>query len=86
MTDIDKILTGIRSSALPPAVHAIDGASLARVAHTRASEARRSGALAAVGALVLGVAGSAFPTSPVEASPRSVGFATPLAPSVLLAG
>ena len=86
MTDIDEILAGVRGDALPHELFTMDGAKLASVAQARASEARRGSALVAVGALVLGVAGSALPASPVEASPRAIGILTPLAPSVLLAG
>ena len=86
MTEIDTLMTRLHDMSVPQAIGSLDGAALAAAARERVAETRKSGAIAAMAALVLGVAGSAFPAAPVEASTTlPLGALTPFAPSALLA-
>lgn len=83
MTEIDTLMARLHAAAAPPALDLLDGAALAAAARTRGAQTRNGGAIAAVGALLLGIAGSALPAGPVAASPLL--SAAALAPSALLA-
>lgn len=87
MDDIDEILGKLRNLAIPDKVWSIDGAALAATARAVRYEARSTNMIAAALALVVGVAGSALPTSPAAAAIATpFGLAMPLAPSTLLIG
>ncbi|MEO8626771.1 MAG: hypothetical protein ABI612_01530 [Betaproteobacteria bacterium] len=84
--EIDALLARLHVTPLPDQLGALDGAALAAVARARVSETRKSSAVAAVAALILGVSASALPAKPVEASTAlPLGALTPFAPSALLA-
>jgi hypothetical protein len=86
MMEIDALLARLHIAPLPDQLEMLDGAALAAVARARVSETRKSSAVAAVAALILGVAGSALPATPVEASTAlPLGVLSPFAPSALLA-
>lgn len=86
MTEIDTLMSRLHDASVPERIGTLDGAALAAVARARVADTRKSSAVAAVVALVLGVAGSALPVSPVEASTAlPLGALTPFAPSALLA-
>lgn len=86
MTEIDTLLARLHDTSVPEAIQSLDGAALAALGQTRIADTRRSGAAAAVAALVLGVAGSTLPAAVVEAATVTpLGGTTALAPSTLLA-
>ena len=86
MTHIDIIMARLHETSLPVAVGSLDGAALAAEAQARIAMTRRTGTAAAVAAMVLGVAGSAFPAAAVEASIATpLELISPFAPSTLLA-
>lgn len=86
MTDLEILLAKLHETAVPDAIHLLDGAALANVGRSRLAQMRRSGATAAVAALVLGMAGSALPAAAVEAATvMPLGGVTAFAPSALLA-
>jgi hypothetical protein len=60
MTEIDTLMARLHDMSVPQAIGSLDGAALAAVARSRYAETRKSGAVAAVAALILGVAGSAI--------------------------
>ena len=85
MTEIDIIMARLHATSLPARIASLDGAALASEARSRVAATRNYGAAAAVAALILGVAGSAFPTASSEvSSAMSLGAASVFAPSVLL--
>ena len=86
MTEIDTLLARLHDMSVPGAILSLDGAALAAVGRSRVAQTRRSGASAAVAALILGVAGSALPAAAGEASGAlPLGGVTAFAPSALLA-
>ncbi len=86
MTDLDVLIGRLHDASVPDAVRALDGAALAATARQRIAETRRSSAVAASAALMLGVVGSAFPAAPADASTAMpLGGLSALAPSSLLA-
>ena len=86
MTEIDTLLARLHDRSVPGAILSLDGAALAAAGRTRVADTRKSGAAAAVAALILGVAGSALPAAAVEAAKAMpLGGVTAFAPSALLA-
>lgn len=84
--NLDDLLQGLREASPHPGLAQIDGAQLAATGRSRALDMKRPALLAGVSALLIGMAGSLVPASPVEASVASMPFGapTPLAPSTLL--
>ena len=84
--DIDKALAGLRAAPTDARLNMIDDAVIAGVAEAQARTAigPRWMALAAGGALVIGLAGTALPEAPASASPALAPLAS--APSTLLGG
>lgn len=86
MNDIDELLKLLRHAELPDKLMQLDGSALAATGHARRIEARNIRMVAAAVALLVGVAGSAVPSSTaVAASVTPFGAATAFAPSTLLA-
>ena len=86
---IDAALSRLASAPVHPALAGGDAVVFARLAARReAAASLRYGPVAAVVAIVMGLAVSGIPSDRVEASPRFslFGTAPPLAPSTLLAG
>lgn len=87
MTDTDTMLAELRCVAVPSGLLDLDGAALAQMSQLRARETRRTSVIAATAALLIGVAGSTLPVSPVAAALSTpLGESSPLAPSTLLSG
>ena len=86
MTDIDKMLSRLALAPVHAGLAAIDDAVLTRLSQRAAQIPSSALALAAVAALMVGVAGAGLPSSRAEA-PTFVPFGQPpaLAPSTLLA-
>jgi hypothetical protein len=84
--DIDKALAGLRTAPTDARLTAIEDGVIAGIAEARKRGAigPRSMALAAGGALAIGLAGTAFPEVPASASPALAPLA--YAPSTLLGG
>lgn len=84
--DIDETLAGIRLTPTDARLETIDDAVLTAVANARARAALgpRSMALAAGGALLVGLVGTTVPEEPASASPALIPLA--YAPSTLLGG
>lgn len=84
--DIDKTLAGIRLAPTDARLEMIEDAVLTGVTNARARAALgpRSMALAAGGALLIGLAGTTFAEGPASASPALIPLA--YAPSTLLGG
>ena len=84
--DIDKALAGLRAAPTDARLETIEDSVIAGIADARARGAigPRSIALAAGGALLVGLAGTALPETPVSASPALAPLA--YAPSTLLGG
>ncbi|WP_414900149.1 hypothetical protein ACMT1E_10620 [Sphingomonas flavalba] len=84
--DIDKALAGLRTAPTDPRLNMIDDAVMAGVldARTRDAIGLRSMALAAGGALIIGLAGTTFSEAPASTSPALAPLA--YAPSTLLGG
>ena len=86
MDEIDIIMARLHATSLPVGLASLDGAALASEARSRVAATRNYGAVAAVAALILGVAGSALPTASAEVSTAmSLGAVSAFAPSALLA-
>lgn len=88
MTDIDAMLARLRESPVHPGLAAIEAAvfdELAARANAPATLGATGLSMAAVIALVIGVAGSTLPGTPVKAASISpFGAQSALAPSTLL--
>lgn len=87
--DLDTALRRLSTAPLHPGLESIEGAVLGRL-HERATASPRQGigigAIAAAGALMLGIAsGGAFPASASADTLSPFGPTSPLAPSTLLA-
>ena len=87
MTDIDKMLSRLALAPVHAGLAAIDDAVLTRLSQRAAQIPSSAIGLAAVAAVLIGVAGAALPGGRAEAA-TSVPFGQPsaLAPSTLLAG
>jgi hypothetical protein len=86
---IDAALNRLGNAPVHPGLAGSDAAVLARLSARReAAASLRFGPVAAVVAVVMGLAASGIPSQRVEASPSLslFGPAPPLAPSTLLAG
>ena len=87
MTDIDAMLARLRESPVHPGLAMIDASVLAELATCEKAPAplgTRAFGMAAIMALAIGVAGSAFPGAPATAAVLPVGVSSALAPSTLL--
>jgi hypothetical protein len=88
MTDIDTLLGRVRTAPVHPGLATMDGAVLDALATRSAAGAPFSSmtlGLAAVAAMILGVAGSAYPGTPERSAPLApFGAPAALAPSTLL--
>ncbi|WOK35894.1 hypothetical protein [Sphingomonas sp. C3-2] len=89
MTDIDAMLGRLRERPVHPELDAIDAAVMDTLAERARERSESLGArglsMAAIVALIIGVAGSAVPGTPVRAASISPFGASPiLAPSTLL--
>ncbi|EXS70509.1 MULTISPECIES: hypothetical protein [unclassified Sphingobium] len=89
MTDVDAALARLREAPVHPRLATIDEAVLNHmIARTSARDVSPAGffGMAAVGALIMGIAGSSFPGEPVRLASSISPFGAPpmLAPSTLL--
>ncbi|WP_225011125.1 hypothetical protein [Novosphingobium percolationis] len=89
-TDLDELLSRLRTDAVHPGLAGLEGAVLRRIAarpQVSTGQQLRLGMVAAFGAVLLGVASNSL-TTPAEASITLSPFgpSNPLAPSTLLAG
>jgi hypothetical protein len=86
--DLDAALRRLSAAPLHPGLDSIEGAVLGRLHHQATASARQGvgiGAIAAAGALMLGVAaGGSFPATAAEGTLSPFGPSSPLAPSTLL--
>lgn len=88
--DIDRALKLLADAPTPPELAGLEAAVLARISAARRSDQRsplRLGAIAAVGAAVIGLASTGMSAATPQAVPTLSPFgpSMPLAPSTLLA-
>ena len=87
MTDLDNMLSRLALAPVHSGLAAIDDAVLTRLSLRAAQIPGSAVGLAAVVALLIGVAGAGLPSARAEAAPVTpFGLSSALAPSSLLAG
>lgn len=89
MDDLDAVLTKLAHAPVPPALEAVEGRVLARIASRPTARAGLGlGALTVAFGLAMGVVAGGAVTTPAQAasSLAPLGPGSPLAPSTLLVG
>ena len=84
--DLDGILARLSAGPVPPALGGIEDAVFARIDAAREVPSLRIGALAAIGAVAIGLGSAAIAPSPAQASAPGIDASVALAPSTLLGG